>query len=250
MFKRRGLVYIPDLYGSEKQIAYGTELRAKLLPSWIQYACEQEEVLGFPFLQALGIVLDWHAGAKFWIEYDEEKFHQLVGEIQLLSFELAEQRKSPHPPCSLLLLDVDNTVSTTPFRDQGKARTIFKDVLPILALYGQKALVTNQGGVAFGLATEEEVHQQLRKISEALGIASYQVSFAHPTPKAGYEHYGTPEGLAFRKPAPGMLLHAMELFGIPSEETLMVGDMLEDHDAAQNAGCQFRWAQVFFGRIP
>lgn len=52
----------------------------------------------------------------------------------------------------------------------------------------------------------------------------------------------------WRKPAPGMLLHAMTIAGWGPAETLMVGDGEEDRQAAANAGCSFEWAWEFFGR--
>lgn len=52
----------------------------------------------------------------------------------------------------------------------------------------------------------------------------------------------------WRKPAPGMLLHAMSICGVKPAETLMVGDSNEDQDAADYAECNFRWAWEFFGR--
>lgn len=51
---------------------------------------------------------------------------------------------------------------------------------------------------------------------------------------------------AYRKPAPGMLLFAMQWAGVSASETLYVGDRPEDEAAAQNAGCDFMWADEFF----
>lgn len=50
----------------------------------------------------------------------------------------------------------------------------------------------------------------------------------------------------WRKPAPGMLLAAMEYYGISPEQTLMVGDSDDDRLAAEAAGCQFILAEEFF----
>jgi HAD superfamily hydrolase (TIGR01662 family) len=52
----------------------------------------------------------------------------------------------------------------------------------------------------------------------------------------------------WRKPAPGMLLHAMKVYGATPEETLMVGDSNDDLGAATAAGCQFMPDWEFFGR--
>lgn len=51
-----------------------------------------------------------------------------------------------------------------------------------------------------------------------------------------------------RKPSPGMLLDAMEAFNVSPDETLMVGDMDEDEQAAKAAGGHFMNADIFFNR--
>lgn len=51
---------------------------------------------------------------------------------------------------------------------------------------------------------------------------------------------------SWRKPAPGMLLQAMQARNIQPHETLMVGDRDEDQQAAEAAGCGFMWANEFF----
>lgn len=52
----------------------------------------------------------------------------------------------------------------------------------------------------------------------------------------------------WRKPAPGMLEHAMIITGWAAEQTCMVGDGDEDEQAAKAAGVQFIHANEFFGR--
>lgn len=52
----------------------------------------------------------------------------------------------------------------------------------------------------------------------------------------------------WRKPAPGMLLEAVRIFGVEPQEALMVGDSAEDQEAANRAGCAFAWADDFFDR--
>src|SRR5690348_3152920 len=53
-----------------------------------------------------------------------------------------------------------------------------------------------------------------------------------------------------RKPAPGMLIEAMDFFGIDRLDTLYVGDREEDRLAALAAGCDFAWAWDHFGDGP
>lgn len=53
----------------------------------------------------------------------------------------------------------------------------------------------------------------------------------------------------YRKPEPGMLLDAMEHYGVAPQETLMVGDMDEDLHAANRAACHYMTADAFFNRV-
>jgi D-glycero-D-manno-heptose 1,7-bisphosphate phosphatase len=50
-----------------------------------------------------------------------------------------------------------------------------------------------------------------------------------------------------RKPQPGMLLNIMKHFGTAPEQTLYVGDLEVDREAARRAGVAFKWAWDFFG---
>lgn len=52
----------------------------------------------------------------------------------------------------------------------------------------------------------------------------------------------------WRKPRPGMLLRAISDAEVKANRTLMVGDRIEDQQAAVNAGCDFMWAWRFFDR--
>jgi len=54
------------------------------------------------------------------------------------------------------------------------------------------------------------------------------------------------DGCACRKPGPLMLEQLMDFWGVNPEETLFVGDMESDRQAAENAGCDFVWARDFF----
>jgi HAD superfamily hydrolase (TIGR01662 family) len=128
------------------------------------------------------------------------------------------------------------------------------------------ALATNQGGVGlrywmerdgFGepeaYPTEEAVTDHLNRVKQALGIdAPTYVCYAYQA-KSGL-WAPTPTGMEtdprwrqdWRKPAPGMLLAAIEAVGCTASEALMVGDSEEDKLAAEAAGCAFEWSHVFF----
>lgn len=49
----------------------------------------------------------------------------------------------------------------------------------------------------------------------------------------------------WRKPAPGMLLQAADMFKVQPAEIVYVGDMESDEAAARAAGARFRWAEAW-----
>jgi D-glycero-D-manno-heptose 1,7-bisphosphate phosphatase len=61
--------------------------------------------------------------------------------------------------------------------------------------------------------------------------------------------HGVNDGCNCRKPAPGMLQKIMRYWGCSPKDTLYVGDMESDRQAAINAGCDFQWASEFFGKV-
>lgn len=91
------------------------------------------------------------------------------------------------------------------------------------------ALVTNQAVVGRGEvapAMLEKILAKLRSLLLAAGAhldAEFVCTDAVASPR--------------RKPAPGMLLEAMDRFGAAAHETTMIGDALRDLEAAAAAGC-------------
>jgi histidinol phosphatase-like enzyme len=140
-------------------------------------------------------------------------------------------------------------------------------------------LVTNQGGVALGYQSEQQVAEKIRRVREALGwtwaitdviktrpllgidyfgtpwpmktVADAQpvayVSFGMSSSRAVDSRYWVPELDEWRKPGPGMLLQAMHDFNALPEDTLFIGDMETDLEAARRAGCGYMHARDFFG---
>lgn len=111
------------------------------------------------------------------------------------------------------------------------------------------AIVTNQGGVAWGYHTEAEVYQRIGRTLELLRFFwgrpfSVHVAFMHP--KATVSGYKGDDG---RKPAATMLRAAQEAHGVEpgsTGTTLMVGDREEDWEAAAAASVDFTPAEGFF----
>lgn len=111
---------------------------------------------------------------------------------------------------------------------------------------GHVAIVSNQGGVGLGMMTNKMAVSLLEDLAHAVfseeQVKYCQIYICPHAPKAGCR---------CRKPSPLMLYQAMERAGwgggcLPSE-TLYVGDMESDREAAQRAGVAFAWAWDFFG---
>lgn len=139
------------------------------------------------------------------------------------------------------------------------------------------ALATNQGGVGlrwwmvkdgFGepdrYPDEDDALDHVTAVVNQLGLSPERradldlrtyICFAYQSKKSG-QWNPIPDGKAndwrwlpeYRKPAPGMLIRAMQEANFSAPETLMVGDSEEDEQAAWGAGCHFQSASDFFGR--
>ena len=132
------------------------------------------------------------------------------------------------------------------------------------------AICTNQGGVGLrywmelgGFGKPEDYPDEQTIIRELAGVVeelptAHDVSlyccFAYQSKKSG-KWAPIPPGEEMRpewnpdnrKPAPGMLLRAMNDHNAAPFETLFVGDSDEDFQAAMQAGVTFEWAKDFFG---
>lgn len=124
------------------------------------------------------------------------------------------------------------------------------DVLERRAREGDSfAIVTNQGGVAWGYHTEAEVWARIGRTVGLLGgffgrPFSIHVCFVHP--RATIARYR--EGHERRKPSGAMIEEAVRAHGTPGEagDLVMVGDLADDEKAAEAAGAEFIPAGTFF----
>lgn len=102
-------------------------------------------------------------------------------------------------------------------------------------------IASNQAGVGYGYMTEEVAYNLLKDmVVEAFGgwPATGTIQVCPHLPDAGCE---------CRKPQSLMLQRLMKSWLLSPDETLYVGDMESDKQAAENAGCHFMWARDFFG---
>jgi D-glycero-D-manno-heptose 1,7-bisphosphate phosphatase len=101
-------------------------------------------------------------------------------------------------------------------------------------------IATNQGGIGLDYLSFETAHAMLvEMVEQAFGVAppAGSIEICPHAPHAG---------CACRKPRPGMLRNLMHRFRTVRAETLFVGDMDRDREAARRAGVRFSWAHEFF----
>jgi D-glycero-D-manno-heptose 1,7-bisphosphate phosphatase len=117
------------------------------------------------------------------------------------------------------------------------------EALTRLAAAGVRlSVATNQSGVGRGLMTLADlgaVHARMQADAAAHG-APLAAVFSCP--------HAPEEGCACRKPAPGLLLAALESSGIAPAQTLAVGDDERDLEAARRAGLAFALVRTGKGR--
>lgn len=171
-------------------------------------------------------------------------------------------------PYKLLIFDLDGTLS------EFKTGAILPNVKNYFDnIHSPKthklALAFNQGGVGLRYWMESQefsnpemypnannVEVQINRILAELGHEwSVYISYAYRSKKGqwspmpiGVEQHKERWSNHWRKPQPGMLLQAMTDTGISPKETLMIGDWDEDRQAANNADCDFEYADSFFDR--
>lgn len=102
-------------------------------------------------------------------------------------------------------------------------------------------VVTNQGGVARGKYTEEDVdavhdriEEMVRERANGARIDAFYFCPFHPQGTVARYKKEHPT----RKPKPGMLLQAAEDLGLDPSQSWMVGDALRDIEAGSAAGCR------------
>lgn len=100
-------------------------------------------------------------------------------------------------------------------------------------------LVSNQSGIARGYFTENALENVKTKIQEMMRSAGIQIDAFYFCP-----HH--PDGVVHkyavscdcRKPKPGMLLRAAEEYKIDLSQSWLIGDILNDVEAGNVAGCK------------
>ena len=103
----------------------------------------------------------------------------------------------------------------------------------------QFIIISNQAGVARGIFTEDALPAVEQRLTELMAAHQLQLSGFYYCP-----HYpeGTIPGYTSdcecRKPKPGMILKAANEHDIDLTQSWMIGDILNDVEAGNRAGCK------------
>jgi D,D-heptose 1,7-bisphosphate phosphatase len=100
-------------------------------------------------------------------------------------------------------------------------------------------IVSNQSGVSMGFFNESELHQLDETLREMLAREKVTLNgsyYCPHHPDGAIQQYAV--SCDCRKPAPGMLLRAAAEFDLDLESCWMLGDILNDVEAGNRAGCK------------
>ena len=95
----------------------------------------------------------------------------------------------------------------------------------------QLIIVTNQGGVAKGEYSEEDVHTVHAYLKDQLRKNNIELTAIYYCP-----HHNSVSECDCRKPKPGMILQAIEEHQIDAKKSFLIGDSKRDIEAGQKAG--------------
>jgi len=97
-------------------------------------------------------------------------------------------------------------------------------------------VVTNQSGVARGYFAEGAIAPVEHRLRQLLEVPMAGFYYCPHHPQGAVADYAVP--CCCRKPEPGLLLRAAAELGLDLERSWLVGDILNDVEAGQRAGCR------------
>ncbi len=92
-------------------------------------------------------------------------------------------------------------------------------------------IVSNQGGVAKGIYTEDDVSRVHERLTDELKKHSLKIDAIYYCP-----HHESVSECNCRKPKPGMILDAIKEFDIEPQKSYLIGDSERDITAGEKAG--------------
>src|SRR5579884_2424299 len=155
-----------------------------------------------------------------------------------------------------LFLDRDGTlVHPRHYPSQPEELVLYEDIAPELrslqAAGFRLVVITNQAGIARGYFTEadlQRMHDYLREQLASLGVRLDAIYYCPHHPE------GVIPELAIRcdcrKPQPGMLLRAARDLDIDLPASWFLGDILDDIEAGNRAGCRTVLVDLNTERLP
>ncbi len=154
--------------------------------------------------------------------------------IQALAVHAAPERAPAAEPRGLVLLDRDGTLIRDAGFDPSQVELLpgVIEALRMLQSAGFRlCLVTNQQGIGIGYFGYRDFVEGNRKLLRALGEAGIAIAKIYFCPHSMGEH------CTCRKPAPGMIVRALRDQNVPPDRCFVIGDSVQDMEAAQSAGC-------------
>ena len=142
-----------------------------------------------------------------------------------------------------VFIDKDGTlIPNIPYNVDPDKITIDDETIEGLRLLKEEGflliVISNQSGVAKGYFEEKDLKQVGNKISALLQKHKLNIDAFYYCP---HEPNGTVEQYAIscdcRKPLPGMILKASSELKIDLSQSWMIGDILNDVEAGERAGC-------------
>jgi D-glycero-D-manno-heptose 1,7-bisphosphate phosphatase len=143
-----------------------------------------------------------------------------------------------------IFLDRDGTlVHTRHFPTRPEDLVVYEGVYaalrPLTELGFQLIVATNQSGLARGYFDEAALtamHEHLRGLLRAQGLTLAGIYHCPHHPAGAVPHLSI--DCDCRKPAPGLLLRAARDLGLDLGRSWFVGDILDDCEAGNRAGCR------------
>jgi D-glycero-D-manno-heptose 1,7-bisphosphate phosphatase len=143
-----------------------------------------------------------------------------------------------------IFIDKDGTlIKNVPYNVNTNLIQFEDEVVPALQLLQaagfQLIIISNQPGIAFSYFSEEEVQRVFTFLQDHLQQQGVQLNGYYYCP-----HHAQGSNRPYaqicncRKPLPGLLLQAAMDHDINLEHSWMVGDILDDTEAGNRAGCK------------
>jgi D-glycero-D-manno-heptose 1,7-bisphosphate phosphatase len=136
-----------------------------------------------------------------------------------------------------VFIDKDGTlIEDVPYNVDTSWIKLYPQVGKSLALLQQQGyrlfIVSNQPGIAKEYFNITQLEMAFAKVESLLDVYNATIEHVYYCPHGIEEHCNC------RKPKPGLLLQAAGEFGIDMRASWMIGDILNDVEAGNRAGCK------------